>query len=154
DKTAAKWLTAHGDLPGVLDNAESIGGKVGEKLRDHTTEVERNFRLNRLLDDVDLGLSFDDLTRGDGDPAGPSSLVAQPGFQALGKRLAAIFPDAGGSESAAVREIAIEAVDVDTLLDSIAEHDVLALDSDARFELGHGDARILAVSAEPARAWV
>src|SRR5699024_11935392 len=83
-----------------------------------------------------------------------SSDVCSSDLQALGKRLAAIFPDAGGSESAAVRETAIEAVDVDTLLDGIAEHDVLALDSDARFELGHGDARILAVSAEPARAWV
>ena len=77
DKTAAKWLTAHGDLPGVLENAASIGGKVGEKLRDHITEVERNFRLNRLLDDVDLGLSFDDLTWGEGDPAELSSLFDQ-----------------------------------------------------------------------------
>jgi DNA polymerase-1 len=154
DKTAAKWLTAHGDLPGVLENAASIGGKVGEKLRDHITEVERNFRLNRLLDDVDLGLSFDDLTWGEGDPAELSSLFDQLEFQALGKRLAAIFPDAGAAETAAVRETAIETVDVDTLLESIAEHDVLALDSDARFELGHGDARILAVSAEPAHAWV
>src|SRR5699024_10815790 len=82
-----------------------------------------------------------------------SSLFDQLEFQALGKRLAAIFPDAGATETAAVRETAIETVDVDTRLESIAEHDVLALDSDAAFELGHGDARNLAVSSEPAHAW-
>ena len=81
DKTAAKWLTAHGDLPGVLENAESIGGKVGEKLRDHITEVERNYRLNRLLDDVDLGLEFDDLAWGAGDPTELSSLFDQLEFK-------------------------------------------------------------------------
>ncbi|WP_209373133.1 DNA polymerase I [Brevibacterium renqingii] len=154
DKTAAKWIAAHGDLRGVLDNADSIGGKVGQKLRDHLAEVERNFRLNRLLDDVDLGLSFDDLGWGEGDPAELSSLFDQLEFQALGKRLAAIFPDAAETEDMPARETAVESVGVDTLLANIADHDVLALDSDARFELGHGDARVLAVSAEPAQAWV
>ena len=156
DKTAAKWLTAHGDLPGVLENAEKIGGKVGEKLRDHIAEVERNYRLNRLLDDVDLGLRFDDLVWGEGDPSELSSLFDQLEFQALGKRLAAIFPEAAGTESdtAPARETTVETVDIDALLGHIADHDVLALDSDARFELGHGEARILAVSAEPGQAWV
>jgi DNA polymerase-1 len=156
DKTAAKWLTAHGDLPGVLEHAEEIGGKVGEKLRDHIAEVERNYRLNRLLDDVDLGLSFDDLAWGEGDPTELSSLFDQLEFQALGKRLAAIFPDAAESEAetAPARETRIETVDVDGLLEKISAHDVLAVDSDARFELGHGEARVLAVSAEPGQAWV
>ena len=155
DKTAAKWLTAHGDLPGVLENAESIGGKVGEKLRDHITEVERNYRLNRLLDDVDLGLEFGDLAWGEGDPTELSSLFDQLEFQALGKRLAAIFPEAGTeSEPAPARETTIETVDIDALLTKISDHDVLALDSDATFELGHGQARTLAVSAEPGQAWV
>ncbi|WP_210602286.1 DNA polymerase I [Brevibacterium oceani] len=156
DKTAAKWLTAHGDLPGVLEHAEEIGGKVGEKLRDHIAEVERNYRLNRLLDDVDLGLSFDDLAWGEGDPTELSSLFDQLEFQALGRRLAAIFPDAAESEAetAPARETRIETVEVDGLLEKISAHDVLAVDSDARFELGHGEARVLAVSAEPGQAWV
>ncbi|WP_166972024.1 DNA polymerase I [Brevibacterium atlanticum] len=156
DKTAAKWLSAHGDLPGVLEHAEEIGGKVGEKLRDHIAEVERNYRLNRLLDDVDLGLSFDDLAWGEGDPTELSSLFDQLEFQALGRRLAAIFPDAAESEgeAAPARETRIETVDVDGLLEKISAHDVLAVDSDARFELGRGEARVVAVSAEPGQAWV
>ncbi|WP_413334983.1 DNA polymerase I [Brevibacterium sp. GP-SGM9] len=156
DKTAAKWLKAHGDLPGVLANAADIGGKVGEKLRDHIPEVERNYKLNRLLDDVDLELEYADLKWGAGDPAELSSLFDQLEFQALGKRLSAIFGDEAvpGEESAAAREVTVETVDVATLLDRISDSDVLALDSDARFELGHGDVRILAVSTEPGQALV
>lgn len=156
DKTAAKWLNSHGDLAGVLANADSIGGKVGEKLRDHIPEVERNYRLNRLLDDVDLGLSFSDLRWGEGDPAELSDLFDQLEFQALGKRLAAIFGEAAvpAQESVPARETTVESVDLDTLLSRIAEVDVLAVDTDARFEIGHGDVRTLAVSAEPGQAWV
>ena len=33
-KTAVKWLAAHGSLEGVRDNAATIGGKVGEYLRE------------------------------------------------------------------------------------------------------------------------
>ncbi len=157
DKTAAKWLTAHGDLPGVLEHADEIGGKVGEKLRDHLGDVERNYRLNRLVDDVDLGLAYADLTWGEGDPAELSSLFDQLEFQALGKRLAAIFGDAAtpaGAEVAPAREVEVTTVDVPILLDSIAEADVLALDSDATYELGHGDVRFLAVSTEAGTAQV
>lgn len=156
DKTAAKWLTAYGDLPGVLENAESIKGKVGEKLRDHIPDVERNFRLNRLLDDVDLGVTYDDLKWGEGDPTELSSLFDQLEFQALGKRLSAIFGDeaAPAESTGPAREVTVETLDVPGLLEKIADSDVLALDSDARFELGHGDVRVLAVSDTPGQAWV
>ena len=156
DKTAAKWLTSYGDLPGVLENAESIKGKVGEKLRDHVSEVERNFRLNRLLDDVDLGLTYADLKWGEGDPSELSSLFDQLEFQALGKRLSAIFGEEAVPEEAAgpAREVSVETLDVPGLLEKIADSDVLALDSDARYELGHGDVRVLAVSGTPEEAWV
>ncbi|RAE98533.1 DNA polymerase I, partial [Burkholderia multivorans] len=157
DKTAAKWLTAHGDLAGVLEHADEIGGKVGEKLGDRLGDVERNYRLNRLVDDVDLGLAYSDLSWGEGDPAELSSLFDQLEFQALGKRLAAIFGDAAtpaGAEVAPAREVEVTTVDVPILLDSIAEADVLALDSDATYELGHGDVRFLAVSTEAGTAQV
>nr|WP_245162189.1 DNA polymerase I [Brevibacterium marinum] len=156
DKTAAKWLTTYGDLPGVLENAGAIKGKVGEKLRDHVADVERNFKLNRLLDDVDLGLGYADLKWGDGDPAELSSLFDQLEFQALGKRLSAIFGEEAVPEGAdrRVREVSVDALDVPGLLGKIADADVLALDSDARYELGRGDVRVLAVSATPDEAWV
>ena len=34
-KTAAKWITTYGDLPGIVANIDKIGGKVGDALREH-----------------------------------------------------------------------------------------------------------------------
>ena len=33
-KTAAKWLAEYGTLDGVIANADKVGGKIGENLRD------------------------------------------------------------------------------------------------------------------------
>ena len=60
-KNAAKWLSQYGDLAGVVAHVDEIKGKAGENLRAHLDGVLRNRRLNRLVDDLDLPLSVDDL---------------------------------------------------------------------------------------------
>ncbi len=56
-KTAAKWVNEYGDLQTIVKNKDAIGGKVGESLRAHIFEVERNRRLNALVRDLDLEIS-------------------------------------------------------------------------------------------------
>ena len=60
-KTAAKWLTQHGDLPGIVAAADQLTGKAGQALRDHLDQVLRNRRLNQLVGDVPLEVSVADL---------------------------------------------------------------------------------------------
>lgn len=60
-KTAAKWLQEHSTLEAILEAAETIGGKVGESLREHKQEAVRNRRLNRLVRDLELPVVLDDL---------------------------------------------------------------------------------------------
>lgn len=60
-KTAAKWLQQYETLDAILANANEIGGKVGESLREHKGEAVRNRRLNHLVRDLDLELDFEDL---------------------------------------------------------------------------------------------
>lgn len=62
-KTAAKWITQYGDLTGLVAHVDAIGGKVGDALREHLTDVLRNRRLNQLVSDLDLGVGIDDLAR-------------------------------------------------------------------------------------------
>lgn len=62
-KTAAKWITAYDGLAGVVANADTIKGKAGENLRAHLSDVERNRRLNRLVDDLPLGVEVEQLAR-------------------------------------------------------------------------------------------
>ena len=62
-KTAAKWITQYGGLAGVVAHADAITGKAGEAFRAHIGDVERNRRLNRLIDDLPLGVDVEDLRR-------------------------------------------------------------------------------------------
>ena len=58
-KTAAKWLQQHGDLQTILESASDFPGKVGESLREHKELALRNRRLNHLVRDLDMGVSFE-----------------------------------------------------------------------------------------------
>ena len=53
-KTAAKWLEQYSDIKGVKANAEKIGGKVGEKLRESFDLLDLSYKLVQLKFDVQL----------------------------------------------------------------------------------------------------
>lgn len=101
DKTAAKWLASYGDLPGVLDHADEIKGKAGESLRSHRADVERNYRLNRLLDDLDLDFELDSARLGGADAERVSELFDQLEFRAFGSRVQEVFGSAASQEPVA-----------------------------------------------------
>lgn len=63
EKTAAQWVMKYAGLAGVLANADKIGGKRGEALREHEADVLRNRRLNELLTNLELPYNVADLTR-------------------------------------------------------------------------------------------
>jgi DNA polymerase I len=62
-KTAAKWLNTYGDLDGVVAHVDRLTGKAGQSLRDHLDQVVRNRRLNRLVCDLDLPVTVDELAQ-------------------------------------------------------------------------------------------
>ena len=66
-KTAAKWLNEFDNLEGIIANAESIKGVVGENLRNSLAELDRNVDLVSLRDDVDIETDFKDLLELNGD---------------------------------------------------------------------------------------
>ncbi|MDB3976589.1 DNA polymerase I [Gammaproteobacteria bacterium] len=60
-KTAVKWLEAYKDIKGVIKNAESIGGKVGENLRSSLDTLELAYELVTIKTDVELEIGIEDL---------------------------------------------------------------------------------------------
>ena len=66
-KTAAKWLNEFDNLEGIIANAESIKGVVGENLRNSLADLDRNVDLVSLRDDVDIETDFKDLLEFNGD---------------------------------------------------------------------------------------
>jgi len=60
-KTAAKWLNQYGDLDGVIQHADEITGKVGEKFRDNLSQLALSKELATIKLDVELSLNPLDL---------------------------------------------------------------------------------------------
>lgn len=51
-KTAAKWLNEYGDLASLMTNADKIGGKIGESLRNTLDDLPLYQTLTTVLRDV------------------------------------------------------------------------------------------------------
>ena len=62
-KTAAKWLKEYGSTGTLVEHADKIGGKVGEKLRDAIPTLPLYQELVTIKCDVDLPLDIDGLAR-------------------------------------------------------------------------------------------
>ena len=60
-KTAVKWLQEYSDIEGVINNAESIGGKVGENLRSSIETLKLAHELVKIKIDVRLDVCIEDL---------------------------------------------------------------------------------------------
>lgn len=60
-KTAAKWLNEFKNLEGIIKNADSLTGVVGQNFRDSIPDLGRNIELVTLKKDVDIGVSLESL---------------------------------------------------------------------------------------------
>src|SRR5699024_5863028 len=59
EKTASKWIAEYGSLESLVDNVDSVRGKVGDALRAHLASVVRNRELTDLVRDVPLAQTPD-----------------------------------------------------------------------------------------------
>jgi DNA polymerase-1 len=147
-KTAAKWLGQYGDLAGVVAHVDEIKGKAGENLRAHLDGVLRNRRLNRLVDDLDLPVSVDDLERASWDREEVHRVFDGLEFRVLRDRLFATF-DVEADEVEGGFELEGEVVHADGLAERFGEgapgrevpHGVVV---SGRYRGGSGDAGSLA----------
>ena len=68
-KTAAKWLSEFGTIDRLLENAGTIGGKVGENLRASLREIELSRKLATIDCHLELEQSVESLVKGPADEA-------------------------------------------------------------------------------------
>ena len=107
EKTAAKLLAEYDSLEGILENAESIKGKLGEKVREFADQGRLSKVLARILTDAPIDLNERDLLREDPDTEALKTLLDELEFRSLQRRLlpsaaaAPNAPAAGGGSPAA-----------------------------------------------------
>jgi DNA polymerase-1 len=104
-KTAARWLSEYGSADGIVANAASIAGKVGDSLRENLATLELSRRLATIRRDVELPLAPADLERKPPDVVALSALYKRFELNSLLRQLSAT-----GAEVTGGREPAIERV--------------------------------------------
>ncbi|MGE9807704.1 MULTISPECIES: DNA polymerase I [unclassified Janibacter] len=120
-KTAAKWITAFGDLTGIVAGVDQITGKAGESLRQHLDQVLRNRRLNALVRDLELPVGLEDLERRSWDRERVHTLFDSLEFRVLRDRLFQTF-DTDESEATGGIEVDGAVLGTDEVAGWLDEH--------------------------------
>jgi len=103
EKTAVKWITQFGSLDSVLEHADEISGVVGQNLRDQRDRAIRNRQLNRLLTDVALDVTLEELERGSINPESVSTVFTNLGFKTLKTRVLELAGVTEGETAATIQ---------------------------------------------------
>lgn len=82
-KTAAKLIGEYGSLETVLERAQKIPGKVGERLVEDREKILVSKKLVTLVHDVPLDINWDNLSLGKPDAAGLKAFYQKLGFKKL-----------------------------------------------------------------------
>ncbi len=91
EKTAAKWIVDFGSLKNLLSNVDTLGGKVGQSLRDNIDNVIRNRELTQLVNDAPVDFEIDALGWTGPDEALVTPLFEKLEFRTLKDRLAPLL---------------------------------------------------------------
>tara|TARA_B110000037_G_scaffold198014_1_gene236555 strand:- start:2223 stop:4970 length:2748 start_codon:yes stop_codon:yes gene_type:complete len=119
-KTAVKWLLEYGSMEGVIKNAEAIGGKVGEKLRDNIDLLRLSYELATIKMDVVLDVKIPELVAGQADKQKLHELFSEMEFKSWIKEL----EDQGVAGAPKSKKTASKEAAVEEVVVSIAEEDI------------------------------
>ncbi|MBX2886026.1 MAG: DNA polymerase I [Granulosicoccus sp.] len=86
-KTAVKWLQQYDTVDNLIEHADEIKGKIGEKLRAGLELIPLSRQLATIKTDVDLDVKLDDLVLGESDPTALHALYTELGFRSWLKEL-------------------------------------------------------------------
>lgn len=87
EKTAKKFLAQYGSLENLLEHADEIKGKLGEKIRDNKDKGILSKHLATIIIDVPIEFDEEDLTMVPADREKVMAIFQELEFKTLGKRL-------------------------------------------------------------------
>ncbi|MEX2469729.1 MAG: DNA polymerase I, partial [Pseudohongiellaceae bacterium] len=171
-KTALKWLQEYESMEGIIANADRIGGKIGERLRENLDMLRLSYELATIKDDVKLNYRIRDLVKTEDEPQKLYDLYTAMEFRTWVNELeeagvsgtvSATSSDVTDAEADAEISVQVSATQYETVTDEAALTELLkTLAASGRFSLKlesapahYLDATLLglAVSNEPGRAW-
>lgn len=155
-KTAAKWLQEYGSLDQIMLNADQIGGKIGENLREALPQLPLSRELTRIRCDVALHYGLDDLKRRSADIDALKNQLGNLGFSSWLKTLNNETNQPANSADQAAPEVPSEPVSknyqtildwtsFENWLDKLTKAELFAFDTETT-SLDYNQARIVGLS--------
>lgn len=87
EKTASKLLKDYQSLEGVIESADKIKGKLGEKIKENKDQAVLSKKLATIITDVPIKFDEEDLIMSDPDKEALAEIFAGLEFRSLGKRV-------------------------------------------------------------------
>ncbi|AKS42940.1 DNA polymerase I [Wenzhouxiangella marina] len=151
-KTAAKWLAQYGSLEAVIENADEVGGKIGEHLRAALDQLPLSRKLVALDESVELDRGPDDIGPPSPDQARLIDLLREFGFSSWLKD----YQDGESPAADAKLEVSLVSTrkQLDALIEALDEAELIAFDTETT-SLEPLDAELVGMSfaVEPSKAW-
>ncbi len=97
-KTAVKWLQQFETMQGVIDHADEVKGKIGEKLRAAVGQLPLSYELATIKNDVALDLSVNDLQLAEKDNATLKKIYTELNFKTWLNEVGEIAGDQSSDE--------------------------------------------------------
>lgn len=88
-KTAVKWLQEYDSMEGIIENADAISGKVGERLRENIDLLRLSYELATIKMDVELEVKIPQLVHGEEDQQQLHAVFSEMEFKSWVKELEA-----------------------------------------------------------------
>ncbi len=132
-KTAVKWLQEYGSLEGLLENADKVSGKIGERLRENIEQLWLSHELATIKRDVELDVEIEQLIHGDEDLEALHELFSTLEFKSWIKEVenkgavgveTAPEPSAGESANIAERD-ALDSAPVESIVEGVLSLEAL-----------------------------
>jgi DNA polymerase-1 len=149
-KTAAKWLNLYDSADGIIENAEKIGGKVGESLRDNIEQLKLSRDLATIKLDVKLPVSIKELVAKEADTAALRTLYGRFELRTLLRQLDEAAgegetPDADNDKPSGDYETVLSWEALTPWLQKIAAAELVAFDTETT-SLNYMEAEIVGIS--------
>ncbi len=132
-KTAAKWLNEYGSLEEIVSHADSITGKIGEKLRAHIAQLPLSHDLASIRCTLDLPVGIDDLRVQSPDIGQLKTLYTELEFKSWMSSLAThesdpmpVAPEEATADTASY-ELILNEEDLDRWLARVQNADLVAM---------------------------
>ena len=157
-KTAAKWIATYDGLDNVIAHADEIGGKAGDALREHLSDVIRNRHLNALVCDLELSSTPDDLAMRPWDRQEVHTLFDGLEFRVLRERLFSTLESEEEIDESGF-ELSGERLDAGRLPGWLSEHTAagvrVGVQAQGSWSGGTGDVAAIALAAaDGSAAWL